>query len=84
MARAVQELVESAAPAGLVVAGGETAGAVCRTLELGALDIGANIDPGVPLCCSLGRYRMPVALKSGNFGAPDFYGKAIRAIKDLT
>ncbi len=59
-------------PGGLIVAGGETAGAVCRALNLGALHIGRNITPGVPLCFALGEFRLPVVLKSGNFGAVDF------------
>jgi uncharacterized protein YgbK (DUF1537 family) len=65
---------------GLVVAGGETSGAVCRRLKLGALRVGKNIEPGVPLCHSLGEFRLPVVLKSGNFGGEDFYGKALRAV----
>jgi uncharacterized protein YgbK (DUF1537 family) len=71
---------EEHVPAGLIVAGGETSTAICRALDLGALRIGVNIDPGVPLCESLGRYRLPVVLKSGNFGTPDFFGKAEAAI----
>ena len=77
LARAVRDIMERQLPAALVVAGGETAGAVCRTLELGALEVGRNIQPGVPLCVSLGRFRLPVVLKSGNFGSEDFYGRAI-------
>jgi uncharacterized protein YgbK (DUF1537 family) len=75
-------ILEEHPSGGLIVAGGETAGAICRRLELGAFRVGKNIDPGVPLCFSLGRFRMRVVLKSGNFGSPDFYGKAIRAIKE--
>jgi len=67
-------------PGGVIVAGGETSGAVCRRLELGAIQVGRNIEPGVPLCYSLGRFRLPLVLKSGNFGSPDFYGKAIDAV----
>ena len=77
LARVVRGIVERQLPAALVVAGGETAGAMCRTLELGALEVGRNIQPGVPLCVSLGRFRLPVVLKSGNFGSEDFYGRAI-------
>jgi uncharacterized protein YgbK (DUF1537 family) len=82
MARLVLRIVEAEPPAGLIVAGGETSGAICRTLGLGALEAGRNIDPGVPLCRSLGRFRLPVALKSGNFGSVEFYGKAIERIKE--
>jgi uncharacterized protein YgbK (DUF1537 family) len=58
----------------LVVAGGETAGAVVGALGVQGLRIGPPIDPGVPWTTSLG--DPPLALKSGNFGAPDFFIKA--------
>lgn len=64
----------------LVVAGGETAGAVVQALALEQLRIGAQIDPGVPWCAATspaaGGQTLKVALKSGNFGAPDFFMKA--------
>jgi hypothetical protein len=60
----------------LVVAGGETAGAVVDGLGVKALRIGPPIDPGVPWTLSLGEPRLLLALKSGNFGAPDFFSKA--------
>ena len=62
----------------LVVAGGETSGAVVQALGIEALAIGAQIDPGVPWTLSLGEPRVALALKSGNFGAADFFGKALR------
>ncbi|HYE66424.1 MAG TPA: 3-oxo-tetronate kinase [Pyrinomonadaceae bacterium] len=80
LADLVSEILRDQAAGGLIMAGGETSGAVCRRLELGALRVGRNIEPGVPLCFSLGRLRLPVALKSGNFGSPDFYGKALEAL----
>ncbi len=60
-----------------VIAGGETSGAVVNALDVTALTIGPEIDPGVPWTASLGR-RTPLALalKSGNFGADDFFVKA--------
>jgi uncharacterized protein YgbK (DUF1537 family) len=76
----VAEVLQDGRAGGLVVAGGETSGAVCRRLELGALRVGRNIAPGVPLCFSLGKFRLPVVLKSGNFGGTDFYGRALSAI----
>ena len=60
----------------LVVAGGETAGAVVDALGVKALKIGPPIDPGVPWTLSLGAPELLLALKSGNFGAPDFFIKA--------
>ena len=61
----------------LVVAGGETSGAVVTALDLGALTIGPEIDPGVPVVISTGQAPVAMALKSGNFGAPDFFVKAL-------
>jgi uncharacterized protein YgbK (DUF1537 family) len=80
LADLVLEILEGQAVGGLVVAGGETSGAVCRRLGLGALRVGRNIEPGVPLCHSLGRFPLPVVLKSGNFGGTDFYAKALAAV----
>ena len=59
----------------LVVAGGETSGAVVQALGVTSLRIGAEIDPGVPWTFAepLGIH---LALKSGNFGARDFFPKA--------
>src|SRR6185437_11946088 len=57
----------------LVVAGGETAGAVVKALGITGLRIGPQIDPGVPWTASLGEPRLALALKSGNFGADDFF-----------
>jgi uncharacterized protein YgbK (DUF1537 family) len=59
----------------LVVAGGETSGAVVGALDVTALRIGPEIDPGVPWTASVGQPLL-LALKSGNFGAPDFFTKA--------
>ena len=79
LAGLVSEIIEGQTVGGLVFAGGETSGALCRRLSLGALRVGRNIEPGVPLCYSLGRHRLPVVLKSGNFGGEDFYERALEA-----
>lgn len=60
----------------LLVAGGETSGAVVQALGVEALTIGPEIDPGVPWTRSVGDPDLALALKSGNFGAPDFFLKA--------
>jgi uncharacterized protein YgbK (DUF1537 family) len=64
----------------LVVAGGETSGAVVQALAIEKLRIGPQIDPGVPWCAArspaAGGAPLHVALKSGNFGSPDFFTKA--------
>lgn len=61
----------------LVVAGGETSGAVVSALDLGALTIGPEIDPGVPVLVSDGPSPVALALKSGNFGGTDFFTRAL-------
>lgn len=71
----VAQRLEKAGFTRLIVAGGETSGAVVNGLKIGALEIGPEIDPGVPWCRAVGR-DLVVALKSGNFGAPDFFLKA--------
>ena len=61
----------------LVVAGGETSGAVVQALGVKGLAIGPMIDPGVPATVSIGRTPpLALALKSGNFGGPDFFLRA--------
>lgn len=71
----VAQRLEAAGFTRLIVAGGETSGAVVNGLKIGALEIGPEIDPGVPWCRAVG-HNLVVALKSGNFGAPDFFLKA--------
>jgi len=60
----------------LLVAGGETSGAVVNALGVKALSIGPEIDPGVPWTRSRSGPDVALALKSGNFGSPDFFLKA--------
>ncbi|NOE27848.1 3-oxo-tetronate kinase [Ruegeria sp. HKCCD6157] len=69
----------------LVVAGGETSGAVAKAVSaaLGspAMSVGPEIDPGVPVL-SVGKTEpIALALKSGNFGAPNFFAKALRMME---
>ena len=63
----------------MIVAGGETSGAVVKALGVKGLRIGPEIDPGVPWTVTLpneGGQLLALALKSGNFGTPDFFFKA--------
>jgi uncharacterized protein YgbK (DUF1537 family) len=61
----------------LIVAGGETSGAVVKRLGLDLLQIGPEIDPGVPWTLATGPGKqLALALKSGNFGSEDFFTKA--------
>jgi 3-dehydrotetronate 4-kinase len=63
----------------LIVAGGETSGAVVTKLGLDLLRIGPEIAPGVPWTLASGTSReIALALKSGNFGAEDFFVNAWR------
>ncbi|WMY10597.1 3-oxo-tetronate kinase [Paraburkholderia phenoliruptrix] len=64
-----------------VVAGGETSGAVVQALNVRSLRIGAQIDPGVPATATTGAQPLALALKSGNFGATDFFEKALRHLE---
>ncbi|MEU6814365.1 3-oxo-tetronate kinase [Streptomyces sp. NPDC046860] len=62
----------------LVVAGGETSGAVVQALGVTGLRIGPQIDPGVPWCAAAlpDGETLHITLKSGNFGGPDFFSAA--------
>jgi uncharacterized protein YgbK (DUF1537 family) len=65
----------------MVVAGGETSGAVVSRLGVQRLRIGAEIDPGVPWTYAEGSGPpMLLALKSGNFGGRDFFAGAFRVL----
>jgi len=61
----------------VVVAGGETSAAVVNALGVRALAVGSEIAPGVPWMTSLGDPPLALALKSGNFGGPDFFLEAL-------
>lgn len=63
----------------MVVAGGETSGAVVSALGIGALGIGPEIAPGVPVLTSAD--GLSLALKSGNFGDEDFFVRALDVMK---
>lgn len=66
----------------LIVAGGETSGACVQALGVSQLQIGPQIDPGVPWCFAgtqaAGGDGLWVALKSGNFGSEDFFTRALQ------
>ncbi|HEY6015508.1 MAG TPA: 3-oxo-tetronate kinase [Gaiellaceae bacterium] len=63
----------------IVVAGGETSAAVVQALGIRALAVGSEIAPGVPWMTSLDDPPLTLALKSGNFGGPDFFLEALEA-----
>ena len=65
----------------LVVAGGETSGAVVQALGVSTLRIGPTIDPGVPWTEVSSPIPLALALKSGNFGTVDFFAKALAMLE---
>lgn len=73
------QIILSHAPADrVIVAGGETSGAVIQALDLHSFTVGSSIAPGVPILRPQGR-EMRLVLKSGNFGREDFF---LTALKD--
>lgn len=64
----------------LIVAGGETSGAVAARLGISAVEIGPLIAPGVPWTYWRGDWDVAVAFKSGNFGSDDFFERALEVI----
>ncbi len=80
--QAMADIAEGLVQAGvhrLVVAGGETSGAVVDRLGIPAFLVGAEIAAGVPVLRAVGAIRgaMLLALKSGNFGGPRFFADAL-------
>ena len=69
----------------LIVAGGEVSGACVQALGIKQLQIGLQIDPGVPWCYAnseiIDNQGIHLALKSGNFGTPDFFLKSFGMLK---
>lgn len=67
----------------LVVAGGETSGAVVDRLKIPGFLVGAEIAAGVPVLRAVGAGggAMLLALKSGNFGGPHFFADALALMR---
>ena len=84
--QAMAEIAEGLVRSGvrrLVVAGGETSGAVVDRLRIPGFLVGEEIAAGVPVLRAVGTAtgEMLLALKSGNFGGPDFFSDALRLIR---
>lgn len=62
----------------LIVAGGETSGAVTHALGYESYYIGESVAPGVPVMQPTSNPGLLIVLKSGNFGDPDFFLNALR------
>ncbi|GAB5463248.1 3-oxo-tetronate kinase [Tritonibacter mobilis] len=67
----------------IVVAGGETSGAVVQGLGAMELEIGPRLAPGVPMVRMVGAEPVALTLKSGNFGAPTFFATALAHMEGL-
>ena len=67
----------------LLVAGGETSGACVQALGVTQMQIGPQIDPGVPWCHAVlpSGEGLHIALKSGNFGGPDFFARSFGLLR---
>jgi len=80
----LKKIAKSLAESGIrkfVIAGGETSGSIVTELKVTTMQIGAEIAPGVPWMVSPGNEPLALALKSGNFGSPDFFEDALEKIK---
>jgi uncharacterized protein YgbK (DUF1537 family) len=64
----------------IIVAGGETSGAVINALHIDAIQIGEEISPGIPCVHTLHPPYISLALKSGNFGSETFFLDAIEKL----
>lgn len=81
---AVSELARKALDSGLrkvIVAGGETSGAVTMKLGYRAFEVGRSVAPGVPIMIPIDNRKMRLVLKSGNFGSCEFFLDAIRIME---
>ena len=84
--QAMAEIADGLVQAGvrrLVVAGGETSGAVVDRLGIPGFLVGAEIAAGVPVLRAVGARdsAMLLALKSGNFGGPEFFSDALELMR---
>ncbi len=84
--QAMADIAEGLAESGmrrLVVAGGETSGAVVDRLGIPGFLVGAEIAAGVPVLRAVGAAKgeMLLALKSGNFGGPEFFTDALKLMR---
>lgn len=82
LAFVIDETVKRTNANRLLIAGGETSASVCSRLGIEGLRVWKEIEPGLPSCMSLNKPSMMLVLKSGSFGSPDFFAKAIDHLKE--
>ena len=81
LAEVVASCVEQLGLNRLLIAGGDTSGAVCSRLGIKGMRVWQELEPGIPSCISLGDVPLFLVLKSGSFGGPDFFAKAIAHLR---
>ncbi len=78
LAEVMRRLLDRTALRRIVVAGGDSSGAVASHLGVQAFTVAAGMAPGVPLCRAWSdnprRDGLEIALKGGQLGAVSFYG----------
>ncbi|MEE8817299.1 MAG: four-carbon acid sugar kinase family protein [Lachnospiraceae bacterium] len=78
--QSIADIAENAVEDGytrIIVAGGETSGAVTKRLGFSAYDISDSVAPGVPVMIPVSNRKIRLVLKSGNFGQEDFFDRAL-------
>ncbi|MGO4852279.1 four-carbon acid sugar kinase family protein [Phaeovulum sp. W22_SRMD_FR3] len=80
-ARFTDEVLQAARPRGLVVAGGDTSSAIVQRLAPDYLDCAGALCPGVPILrARVQGHDLALALKGGQMGGTDFFGRAVMAM----
>jgi len=78
LAEVMRRLLDRTTLRRVVVAGGDSSGAVASHLGIQAFTVAAGMAPGVPLCRAWSndarRDGLEIALKGGQLGLPSFYG----------
>lgn len=85
--QAAAELADRAVKKGIcriIVAGGETSGAVTKRLSFTSYQIGESVAPGVPVMIPVENDTIRLVLKSGNFGGKDFFEKVLKMTEKTT
>jgi uncharacterized protein YgbK (DUF1537 family) len=82
LAEVTARVLEKTGQNRLVVAGGETSAAICARLGVNGMRVWKEIQPGLPSCISLNNPRRMLVLKSGSFGKPDFFARALEHLKE--
>jgi uncharacterized protein YgbK (DUF1537 family) len=80
-AKLVAAVVHQTGQNRLLVAGGDTAAAVCSALGIRGMRVWREIEPGVASCVSLSEPAIFLVLKAGGYGTADFFERAMRHLR---